>query len=62
MLQRPRRNRQSKAIRSMVEETVVRHQDLVYPLFLVDGQNVSNPITSLPGLAQLSIDFNFKRN
>ena len=56
MLKRPRRNRQSAAIRNLVEENSVRPQHLVQPLFLVDGQNVKDEIHSLPGNYRLSVD------
>lgn len=53
---RPRRNRISSAIRNMVNETIVTPHHLIQPLFIIDGKNIQNPITSLPGMAQLSID------
>jgi porphobilinogen synthase len=56
MLQRPRRNRKSGAIRNLVRETHLTAGHLVQPLFLVDGQGIHNPIASLPGMAQLSLD------
>ncbi|HUH75588.1 MAG TPA: porphobilinogen synthase [Chitinophagales bacterium] len=56
MLIRPRRNRMSEAIRNMVSETSISAKHLVQPLFVVDGKNINQPITSLPGMAQLSID------
>ena len=56
MLRRPRRNRQSTAIRSMVRETMLTTDHLVYPLFLVDGKNIKDEIKSLPGNYRLSLD------
>lgn len=56
MIRRPRRNRKSKAIRDMVQETFVGVHDLVYPLFLVDGQNICDEVPSLPGNFRLSVD------
>lgn len=56
MLRRPRRNRVSGAIRSMVSETTVSPKNLIQPLFVIDGNNINNPIASLPGMAQLSVD------
>ena len=53
---RPRRNRQSAAIRNLTRETRLSTGQLILPLFLVDGKNKKNPIQSLPGIAQLSID------
>lgn len=60
MLIRPRRNRMSEAIRNMVAETTISAKNLVQPLFVVDGNNINQPITSLPGMSQLSIDLLLK--
>jgi porphobilinogen synthase len=60
MLIRPRRNRMSEAIRNMVSETSISAKHLVQPLFVVDGNNINQPISSLPGMSQLSIDFLLK--
>jgi len=38
-IRRPRRNRKSEAIRSIVRENEVRLNDLLFPLFLIDGTN-----------------------
>jgi porphobilinogen synthase len=46
---RPRRNRKSAAIRAMVEETQLGAQHLIYPLFLKDGKNIREEVSSLPG-------------
>jgi porphobilinogen synthase len=56
LTQRPRRLRANAAWRSMVAETALSAADFVYPLFVIDGENVANPIASMPGVAQLSID------
>lgn len=56
MLIRPRRNRRSEAIRSMVQETRLDVSQLVYPLFLVDGERIKNEVSSLPGNYRLSMD------
>lgn len=53
---RPRRLRQSEAFRRMIRETVLTCDDLILPLFAVNGRNVENPIPSMPGHSQLSID------
>lgn len=53
---RLRRLRQSEIIRSMVRETVVDLDDLIMPLFVCPGKNVRNPIVSMPGNDQLSVD------
>jgi len=53
---RPRRLRQSEAFRRMIRETVLTCDDLILPLFAVNGKGVENPIPSMPGHSQLSID------
>ena len=53
---RPRRLRQSDAIRRMVRETAVSVDDLILPLFAIKGKGIKNPIDSMPGHYQLSID------
>ena len=53
---RPRRLRNNEAIRNMVRETNLSVNDLIMPLFVVEGKNVRNPISSMPGNDQLSID------
>jgi len=58
--QRPRRNRKSSVIRSMVEETQVTTNDLIYPLFLVDGKARKIEVNSMPGIFRLSVDLMLK--
>ena len=53
---RPRRLRESPLLRKMVRETVLRVDDLIYPLFTVHGRGVREPIGSMPGQFRLSID------
>lgn len=53
---RPRRMRLSKGIRSMVRETSLSVKDFVYPLFVVPGENIVEPIPSMPGCNHLSVD------
>lgn len=55
-IRRPRRNRKSSAIRAMVEETQLTVNDLIFPLFLVDGQNKKIEVASMPGIYRLSTD------
>lgn len=57
---RPRRNRKSEAIRLMVEETHVTTNDLLYPLFLVDGNKKKVEVNSMPGIFRLSVDLMLK--
>jgi len=53
---RPRRLRQNEGMRRMIRETVLCPDDLVMPLFVIDGKNVQNRIESMPGQYQLSLD------
>jgi porphobilinogen synthase len=53
---RPRRNRKSAVIRSMVEETKINAEHLIYPIFLKDGKGVKEEISSLPKNYRWSID------
>ncbi|MCJ8500008.1 porphobilinogen synthase [Desulfatitalea alkaliphila] len=53
---RPRRLRQSASLRRMVRETQLQVQDLILPLFAVEGKDVKNAIASMPGHFQLSLD------
>ena len=55
-LYRPRRLRESPLVRRMVRETILRTDDLVYPLFVVHGRGVHEPIGPMPGQFRLSID------
>jgi porphobilinogen synthase len=54
--ERPRRLRRTEALRSLVRETHLAPDDLVWPLFAVPGQKVRNPVKSMPGVFQLSVD------
>ena len=53
---RLRRNRRSEWIRRMVRENVLTADDLIWPLFLVDGSRVRAPVDSMPGVERLSVD------
>ncbi len=53
---RPRRLRESPLVRKMVRETALRTDDLIYPLFVVHGRGVREPIASMPGQCRLSVD------
>jgi porphobilinogen synthase len=55
LINRPRRLRRSEAIRSMVRETIVRPEDLIYPLFVVPGSRPRAEIGSMPGVFQLRV-------
>lgn len=53
---RPRRNRQSAAIRGMAVETHLTPQHLVFPLFVLDGKGIRSEIKSMPGIFRFSPD------
>jgi len=53
---RPRRLRRTETIRTLVRETQLAPGRLVLPLFIVEGENVSDPIDAMPGRSRLSID------
>lgn len=56
ILQRPRRNRRTAAIRSLAQETHLHPSQLILPYFVVEGEKQQQPILSLPGVSRLSID------
>ncbi len=56
MLQRPRRNRKTEVIRQMVQETHVTAANLIFPLFIVDGNGQKSEVASMPGIYRYSID------
>ncbi len=53
---RHRRLRQSENMRSLVRETHLRKEDLIYPLFVVEGENIKNVVPSMPGVFHISLD------
>ena len=53
---RPRRLREKALLRAMTRETSLAVDDFVYPLFVVHGRGVREPITSMPGQSHLSVD------
>lgn len=55
-MKRFRRLRSSESMRSLVRETSVQVTDLIYPLFVIEGENIKNPIPSMPDIYQYSID------
>lgn len=57
---RPRRNRQTMAIRSLVQETYLHPSQLVAPLFMVEGRAQQQIITSMPGVFRYSLDLLLK--
>lgn len=55
-MKRFRRLRASENLRSMVRETRISKSDLIYPMFVVEGENVKNPVESMPNVYQYSLD------
>jgi porphobilinogen synthase len=53
---RPRRWRRTSALRDLVRETSLEPADLVYPVFVVPGSDVRDPVASMPGIDRLSVD------
>jgi len=53
---RHRRLRANATIRSMVRENHLHKEDLIYPIFVIEGENIKNPVKSMPGVYQLSLD------
>ena len=53
---RSRRLRKNEKLRQLVRETTLSAGNLIYPLFVVPGTNVIRPVSSMPGIAQLSVD------
>jgi porphobilinogen synthase len=53
---RPRRLRRNENFRRLIRETRLNVDDLVYPLFVIEGKNIKKPIDSMPGNFQMSAD------
>ena len=53
---RPRRLRKSAAIRSLVQENHIQTSDFIVPLFFMEGENVKEEITSMPGYFRFTLD------
>jgi porphobilinogen synthase len=60
MVRRNRILRQSAAIRAMVQETILKPSDFILPVFIVEGENVKEEITTMPGYYRYSIDLAVK--
>ena len=57
---RLRRNREQDFVRRLVRENRVSADDLIYPLFVIDGTNTQTDIPSMPGISRLSVDLAVK--
>ena len=53
---RMRRNRRAEFSRRLVRETQLTVDDLIYPMFVVEGDSVRQPVASMPGIERLSVD------
>jgi len=53
---RMRRLRRTESLRALVRETALEPGDLIYPLFICPGEGVRNPVSSMPGIFNLSVD------
>ncbi|MEM3486317.1 MAG: porphobilinogen synthase [Candidatus Methanomethyliaceae archaeon] len=56
-INRPRRLRVTQPMRSLVRETVLLADDLIYPIFVIYGRRVRRPVESMPGVYNLSVDY-----
>jgi len=55
-INRPRRLRRTETLRRMIRETRLSTDNLIQPFFVCPGRDVKRPVTSMPGVAQLSVD------
>lgn len=55
-MERMRRLRASQALRNLVRETHLRTDQLIYPIFVIEGENICSPVDSMPGICQYSVD------
>ena len=51
-----RRARKSPAIRALMQENEVSVSDLIWPVFLTEGEGVEEPVSSMPGVMRYSVD------
>ncbi len=56
LVHRPRRNRKAEWARRLVREHALSADDLIWPIFLVEGENVRTQVASMPGVERLSVD------
>jgi porphobilinogen synthase len=56
LIHRPRRNRKAEWTRRLVAEHVLTSSDLIWPLFLIDGEKKRIPVAAMPGVDRLSVD------
>lgn len=53
---RPRRLRRNEKLRNLIRETTLEPRNFIYPLFIGPGKNKAQPVSSMPGIAQLTVD------
>jgi porphobilinogen synthase len=56
LVQRPRRNRKAEWARRLVREQELTASDLIWPLFVIEGENRREPVAAMPGVDRLSVD------
>ena len=56
LVERPRRNRKSEWARRLVKEHVLTTNDLIWPIFVQEGENLRTPVAAMPGVDRVSID------
>ena len=56
MYKRHRKLRTSAVMRNLVKDVYVSKEDLIYPIFLEEGENIKNEIESMPGIFRYSLD------
>lgn len=60
LVQRPRRLRRTDALRRMIQETQLTANDLIYPLFVMEGENQKVEVSSMPGSYRFTLDLLLK--
>jgi len=55
-MRRFRRLRTTETMRKLVRETRISPEEMIYPIFVIEGENIKNPVDSMPGVYQYSID------
>ncbi|WP_458408134.1 porphobilinogen synthase [Anaerotignum sp.] len=55
-MRRFRRLRTTESMRKLVRETRISPEEMIYPIFVIEGENIKNPVDSMPGVYQYSID------
>lgn len=55
-MKRLRRLRQNETVRELTRETRLSVKDFIYPIFVIDGENIKAPVKSMPNIYQYSID------